>query len=343
MTDFLQRVSLTALGLSPLVQPLVDSRYALDSHRPTPQLLPGEERRFESTFESTAERTSQPDDQTLSPSLSSRIAEPSLRRAPGHTAADSARHEITETLPPASDTKKVAQSTDLRESGAIPFDESASPTGVLLNTEVLIEPEKTALTGPKKEARAHTSPTGEAAELWPLHTVYAESQTPPDVARRASERMDVRDAPPPLLNTERAPAAAHQGANTSPANESAQVRPGLVPESAERRRSTENAFRQSLGSEHEVEISAMSTPVQPRSNDTNSFVQATAARVTAQLLSAQDDRAADTSSGRAVRVTIGRIEVRALPPPLQPVEAVAPPSPKLSLDDYLRQHNGRSQ
>jgi hypothetical protein len=245
-------------------------------------------------------------------------------------------------LSQASVTKKAAHSTNFNESEAIPFDESASPTRTLLNTGALIGPEKTVVTGPKEEASARATPTGEVA-LRSALTVFAEGQTPPDVERRAIERMDVRDAPPPLLDAVSAPAAAHQGADTFPANESAQNRHGLGPEPVERRHSPEDTFTQSLGTEHEVEARAMSTPAQPRRNDTNSFVQVKAARVAAQLLSTEDERAADTSSGRVVRITIGRIEVRALQPPLQPVEAVAPPSPKLSLDDYLRQHTGRSQ
>lgn len=53
--------------------------------------------------------------------------------------------------------------------------------------------------------------------------------------------------------------------------------------------------------------------------------------------------AAPESSEPAIRVTIGRIEVRAitLPPPVPP--APARPVPELSLDDYLKQHNGGRQ
>ena len=54
--------------------------------------------------------------------------------------------------------------------------------------------------------------------------------------------------------------------------------------------------------------------------------------------------AAPESSAPAIRVTIGRIEVRAItpPPPMPPVPRTAParPGPELSLDDYLKQHNG---
>jgi len=57
--------------------------------------------------------------------------------------------------------------------------------------------------------------------------------------------------------------------------------------------------------------------------------------------------AAPESSAPDIRVTIGRIEVRAitLPPPMPPAQRTAPPrpGPALSLDDYLKQHNGRQR
>lgn len=45
-----------------------------------------------------------------------------------------------------------------------------------------------------------------------------------------------------------------------------------------------------------------------------------------------------------VRVTIGRIEVRAVTPPVEPAfQPSAPATPKISLDEFLREHNGRRQ
>lgn len=42
-----------------------------------------------------------------------------------------------------------------------------------------------------------------------------------------------------------------------------------------------------------------------------------------------------------IRVSIGRIEVRAImPPPMPPTQRPAPAQPRLSLDDYLKQRNG---
>lgn len=56
--------------------------------------------------------------------------------------------------------------------------------------------------------------------------------------------------------------------------------------------------------------------------------------------------AAPESSAPAIRVTIGRIEVRAItPPPVPPAQRPTTfrPGPELSLDDYLKQHNGGRQ
>jgi hypothetical protein len=54
----------------------------------------------------------------------------------------------------------------------------------------------------------------------------------------------------------------------------------------------------------------------------------------------EGDRRADPEP-TVVRVTIGRIEVRAIMPAVPPVEVPAKPAPKLSLDEYLRKQSGR--
>jgi hypothetical protein len=50
---------------------------------------------------------------------------------------------------------------------------------------------------------------------------------------------------------------------------------------------------------------------------------------------------AHDSEPPAVHVTIGRVEVRTVPPASPPPPAPSAPTPRLSLDEYLRQHNGR--
>jgi hypothetical protein len=48
----------------------------------------------------------------------------------------------------------------------------------------------------------------------------------------------------------------------------------------------------------------------------------------------------DSPSADAIHVTIGRVEVRAIYPPAQPAPSRPPPTPKMSLEDYLRSRNG---
>ena len=50
----------------------------------------------------------------------------------------------------------------------------------------------------------------------------------------------------------------------------------------------------------------------------------------------------DASSSREIHITIGRIEVRAVHPPPEPLpqQRPAPASPKISLEEYLKQRNG---
>lgn len=51
-------------------------------------------------------------------------------------------------------------------------------------------------------------------------------------------------------------------------------------------------------------------------------------------------RASEPAEPAAIRVTIGRIEVRATTPPLPAAPRTRPPGPALTLDDYLKQRNG---
>jgi hypothetical protein len=54
---------------------------------------------------------------------------------------------------------------------------------------------------------------------------------------------------------------------------------------------------------------------------------------------------ASSSSPSTIRVSIGRIEVKAMMPPAPPPASPKPgrPAPRLSLEEYLKQRNGRSQ
>jgi len=56
-----------------------------------------------------------------------------------------------------------------------------------------------------------------------------------------------------------------------------------------------------------------------------------------------DNARSEAAQPPIVRVTIGRIDVRAAAPPAPPPAPKPAPGPRLSLDDYLRQHSGRSR
>ncbi len=57
----------------------------------------------------------------------------------------------------------------------------------------------------------------------------------------------------------------------------------------------------------------------------------------------RDERVPETpAEPPSIRVTIGRVEVRAVSPP-PPAEPPPPAKPRISLDDYLRSHRGRSR
>lgn len=61
-----------------------------------------------------------------------------------------------------------------------------------------------------------------------------------------------------------------------------------------------------------------------------------------RIRSAEQEEAHDPSflESSEIRVTIGRIEVRAITPPAVSQSPAAPRTPKISLDDYLRSRNG---
>jgi hypothetical protein len=86
---------------------------------------------------------------------------------------------------------------------------------------------------------------------------------------------------------------------------------------------------------------AVESPPQPREQQqiTRAAVEPSLARPPATT----DRRAYERSEHRErnIQVKIGRIEVHAPPAPVTPVEPPAPPAPKLSLAEFLREHNRR--
>ncbi len=72
--------------------------------------------------------------------------------------------------------------------------------------------------------------------------------------------------------------------------------------------------------------------------ETSSHPQTMNAMTTGRPL--RSDLRETVSERPIIRVTIGRIDVRAIPPPPPTLRQPSPPAPGLSLDDYLKERNG---
>ena len=184
----------------------------------------------------------------------------------------------------------------------------------------------------------------------------ASTEISPAAARHRGDSLDADESTP------RAPADEpgsprnernSEGEESSPRGDgrSSRLIPASAPTPVARRSSSErdsatglsseDSFTRDLSSGHESEAFETGAPPAPRRNDAASLTPSTPRRAESPSRPSQHGGAADAVAGHVVRVTIGRIEVRAVTPPAPPAEAPAPPAPQLSLDEYLRQHNGR--
>lgn len=347
MTDFLKRVSQTALGLAPVAQPLVASRYAQPAHQPAPEMLPPQE----PPPESFVNHAPEPYAETLSPSPPPSHTTASINRAPEQTTAANVGQQESAGIPSheIASTKMTSaaspQPDSIDERRAMPFDVPSSPLLEPLNTQDQTEP--------TPQTRARTIASGTESEQSVSLTTDDESYAPQDAERRAVEIVDAQHAPHRRRDEESARASTTREVATFVAGEtaplvhgnerSAQVSPVLSVETTIRRDSPTESFKQGSVAEHEIEADEARAASMAQRNESNSSDQSTARRAASLLLSTQEDKAANASTGHVVHVTIGRIDVRAVMPPPLPVKSPSPPAPQLSLDEYLRQHNGRTR
>lgn len=118
--------------------------------------------------------------------------------------------------------------------------------------------------------------------------------------------------------------------NAEPTARAAQIPKGRRRRAGRLRRSIEDDSNEERSVERQVEQPLVRLPSlgEPGAIDAPSPV-------------VQEDNFADPSSSEAtIRVTIGRIDVRAVPPPTPPQRRVERQAPRLSLDDYLRSQSG---
>lgn len=333
MTDFLKRTAQMALGLTPLVQPVVVSRYAWDPHQPALET--------QSTAESSAGTGSEiapgPDEPP------DRIADPIPRRTQARIRESGTPLEGVKVWLRETDTRDISNS--LRFDLANPddqdkssFEATALEMSLSPNTENMVRPVRNASARQVEEWRRRGTPTSAEPRREPASIARTELRST-DHGTDDARREELL-----LSSSVHEDTRAHQDEQSSdPRPVASQERSGRSSEDGFVEGdsiSEKHSFNERLISKRELDAHRINTTsTTPRTFRTPSGPSI--AGEGSRLRSSPVEAIPDSSSPPVVRVTIGRIEVRAMMPPSQPVEVFGPSAPKLSLDEYLRQHNGR--
>lgn len=338
MTDFLTRVSRAALGLTPVVQVLGASRYAPGPDLYMGEMMIAEEREVDVVG---AEATARVERASPDPERTTRARKP--------YGSDPLPHAPYESDPPAHAPLPAVRQSEHDAKPAFPVADPAQETQVVSHADAL----------PVAQGRpiSHVDAGSPRAEV-PLRRT---------VAPHAPDQ-------PPLLPTDTAntsliPSHYESGHDAAAFHEP--LRLAIDPEPAapaERARAMLNAPR-TRSEVTAIEIMDALEPA-PGVRDTATIPAVASSEVAiadrerrpqtmplfdvaergissvshrAERLPLHERPGAEPSSPPVIRVTIGRIDVRAVTPPPPPVEAPGPPAPRLSLDEYLQSHNGRSR
>ena len=313
MTDFLTRMARAALGLTPVAKALVASRYA-----PAPE----------------------PAEQVVETEAPPTREEPSV-----HTPT-----RLAQRLETASTAAPPPQRLETASTATPP----PRPAATIARAAVVVGP-------PPMPASVPTA-TRAIEQREP-----ARSREPIAVdAPRRSERTERTEEPatrPPTRRVDRTPTALDAVEVRDSTEPSRGPRPIAPPESMRRRgaepaRSGEPAAVTTRAVAGEpAPISAAPPPPppisplievssreRPSSSEQPSARERSSARPPAPPVRGRlDERVPETpAEPPSIRVTIGRVEVRAVTPP-PPAEPPPPAKPRISLDDYLRSHRGRSR
>lgn len=333
MTDFLKRTAQTALGLTPLVHPVVVSRYARDPHQPALE----NQSAAEFSPEIRSEIAPGSDEPTA------QVADPIPRRTQALFRENASLQEGVTVWSRETGARDMARS--LRSDLANPNDQDKSSfeapaleTIEPRSTENMVRPERNANARPPEEWEARGTSAGAESRREPsliarmelLSSVHATNDAsrekpifPPSVHEDTDAQEDVQSTDVlPIVGQERRGSSSEDGF----------VEDDDISE--------KESFSERLILEHDPE------PQRARASSITArgFRSASGPSIAndvSRLWPSPLEATPDSSSPPVVRVTIGRIEVRAVMPPSPPVDAAASPAPKLSLDEYLRQQNGR--
>jgi hypothetical protein len=358
MTDFFTRMARSALGLTPVAKVLAASRYAPGQGMP--------EQAFEETLEpqtvagltpaADANAAPAPDRHGVEVQRARPLA--TVARRAAATMAATARassegvkhahplvaqegvHDDARPQEPALPRPPASTLQPLEESRSVPRGEDAGAAHRAIETEP-IEHSVFVRTGEDAARRLYpnASPLGapwphpSASPLgapWPHRAPETEPiedsvfvRTGEDAARRPRPSTSPLAAPWPHRALEREPIEDSVFVGTG---EGAARRPHPSPSPLDTPEPRQPRAPSAALTPAEVSLANALSP--------RSFASPLPAR--------RDEMDGETPAAPVIRVTIGRVEVRTAPPP-PPAEPLAPPAPRLSLDDYLRSHNGRAR
>jgi hypothetical protein len=342
MTDFLTRMARSALGLTPVAKVLTASRYA-----PGPEMVKAAEQQTVATPKperQAAEVRARP-----TATVMERAQPPGTPERPAHPT------QFVDESPPAAQHSRQAEPTEMIEVTERSFVAPTEPAGV---TSAPSRGRRDAV--PPQE---HSPVVVRDEEATASLVDAPEPRQPRSPTRVSHERAEPPGTPePPAHPTqsvdESAPAAQHarqaepiEMIEVTERSFVARAEPAAVTSAPPRGRRDAVPPQEPSASvvrDEEATASLVGAPEprQPRSPARVSHERAPSPRTFASPLPAparRDETAGETAAAAPViRVTIGRVEVRAVTPP-PPTEPPPPPAPRLSLDEYLRSHNGRAQ
>jgi hypothetical protein len=358
MADFLERVARVALGVAPAIKPMVVSRYAPGASGPVPEALA---REVTLDIPAVSVPTSLAEHQARStpsvPPADPLGRRPPTQAAPETAAIDSDEHRLqpAHVLEPPRPALARAPAAGDASSAIAPV-----PVDVSMSQRTLID------TGQvhdfADDTRTREQPPLTDAQRQPLPPAIV-GEPRPDITRRVADAGRVRSAPDrPLAGVEPSFAAGRMEAvdqRTVPMrvrDDSDHPRPlidVIEPRATTGDRADAAATMASMPRELarrssppvEAESEIHEPPIRPQTTLPKSLSPesepATSRRAQVEIRAPRQSESDHAASRPVVRVTIGRVEVRAVMPPSAPVAAPAAPSPKLSLDEYLRQQSGR--
>jgi hypothetical protein len=322
MTDFLTRLAERTLGLTPRVQPLLASRYAPE---------PAVQFSSDTLDEEQASSPTPPADPMQAPT-------PRFRESSLSALESVPSRETYEAVGYSASTEAVAKtSLDSEKAAALDVHEPAPLRAVSKTHSTPAAIEAVAETSVNSEVKDASSAERDASPS--VELLRGRQSQPVRVAALASpERQAEAAAADPFL-APAVPAALNPAAlnivlhanRSAPHHEEPQVAP-LLPSPLPQER---------------LEVTSGERGVFDRPAIEGATRRADVVRPLPVVIADHREThpPANESAPPVIRVTIGRVEVRAIMPQTPAVERPAPArtSPVLSLDEYLKQHSGRQR